>query len=262
MKKFLCFTAILFACLTGCSSRYDNEAIQLYLDATQNMKDIESLHLDITGNIYGDSQKDMQIAKAGINADLIVSEKPQLAMDLDYAFSGIALGDMNFYLKDNTFYMNIMGEKAKIPFQKYLDQTGPIDDEDLGIGTATDKESIKKIFKEFKFKDKEAGIIAFSFDLNWLDNISGILGNDVQLKDVIKSYEGTMKIQDQTLTEMTFDLLVIAEGEEYPVNLTITLSKQNEIKDIKFPDFKGYKENKTDDELNVDLFGGDSEDDL
>lgn len=260
MKKFLCFTAILFACLTGCSSRYDNEAMQLYLDATQNMKDVESLHLDIAGNIYGDSKKDMQIAKAGINADMIISEKPQLAMDLDFAFSGVALGDMNFYLKDNTFYMNIMGEKAKISFQEYLDQTGPIDDEDLGIGTAADKESIKQIFKEFKFKDKEAGIIAFSFDLDWLDKISGILGNDVQLKDVIKSYDGTMKIQDQTLTEMTFDLLVSAEGEEYPVNLTIAFSKQNEIKDIKFPDFKGYKDKEIHDELNVDLIGEDSDD--
>ena len=43
-----------------------------------------------------------------MNADLIISDQPQLAMEFDLAVYGVALDDTAFYLKDNTFYMNIL----------------------------------------------------------------------------------------------------------------------------------------------------------
>lgn len=241
MKKYLCLLAVLFVCLAGCSSRYDSGAIQTYLDATQQLQEVDSMHLDISGKVYLEEDKEQSIARVGMNGDMILEGPMQMAFDLEYAFSGIAFDDLHFYIKDNTMYLDMFEEKTKISFQQYAALIDALQDANTDTAAA-DEDSVKEMFKEFKYKDKEAGIIAFSFDLDRLEEMSGGMSGGAKLKDFIKSYTGTMKIQDQTLTELSFDLVVAVEGKQYPVSVTVSFAKQNEIKKIKFPSFKGYKE--------------------
>lgn len=251
MKRLLCFTALVLSCLCGCSNRYDQEAIDIYLDATQNLKETDSLHIGVLGNIYGDADKEMLNAKVNLDADMIIKDKLQAAMNFNISLSGVALGDMGLYVKDNTLYLNIINDKIKMPFQEYIDQMGPTDQNNFN--TTADEDTVKKLFKEFKFKDKKAGIIAFQFDLAMFDDITSTLNYDIQLKDMIKSYGGTMNINDNRLTEMTFDMLINVEGKDYPITFTVTFSKVNEVTEIKFPDFKDYKQQNIPDSLDVEM---------
>lgn len=254
MKKYLCLLAVLFVCLTGCSSRYDSEAIQSYLDAVQQLQKIDSLHLDINGEAFLGEDKEQLIARLDMNGDMIIKGPLQMAFDLEYSFSGLAFDDIHFYVKDNTMYLDMLEEKTKISFQQYVDLIDML--QAVNTDTAAfNEDAVKEMYKEFKYEDKETGTIAFSFDLDRLEELSGGMSGDTKLKDVIKSYTGTMKIQNQSLAEITFDMVVAFEGEQYPVSFTISFSKQNEVKNIKFPSFKGYKDQSDQLDAAVDLIG-------
>lgn len=256
MKRFLLITVLLIACLSGCSSRYDDDAIQAYLDATEELKNVESLHLDVSGGIFTDEKKEMRSAKLNLSSDMILADQLQIAVDVDLSTVGVALGKIAFYVKDNTFYMNFLDNKTKISFQSYLDQFAAMNSADsLGFGAKADAESVKSVFKEFKFEDKDAGIIAFAFDLSIFDSLYGAMENSAQTKYVIKSYTGTMKVQNNQITELNFDLIIDYEGKSYPIEFTISLSEQNQVKDIKFPSFKDYKEQSTQLDATADLLG-------
>ena len=256
MKRFLLVTVLVIACLSGCSNRYDDDAIQVYLDATEELKNSESLHLDVSGGIFADEKKEMRSAKINLSSDMILTDKLQIAVDIDVSAVGVALGEIAFYVKDNTFYMNFLDNKSKISFQNYLDQIGALDIEKNSVFDAkADAESVKKVFKEFKFEDKDAGIIAFTFDLSIFDSLYETMGNSAQTKYVIKSYTGTMKVQNNQISELNFDLTIDYEGKSYPIVFTISLSEQNQVKDIKFPSFKDYKEQSTQPDATADLLG-------
>lgn len=262
MKKFLCFTAIIAACLCGCSSRYDEDAISLYIDAAQAMRQIESIHIDVAGGVYGDKDKETKNTKINMNADLIISDQPQLAMEFDLAVYGVALDDTAFYLKDNTFYMNFMNEKTKVALPKDFMKLFSMTNDENGSFTSDDEvnaEAVKKMFKEFKYQDKDQGVIAFSFDMEMFDQLMKTAGANEQFKMTIKSYDGTMSIKDRMMNEITFDLLLEIEGKDYPISFTISFSEQNKVKEIKFPDFKDYKVKDLSDELDTDFIGGDNE---
>lgn len=256
MKRFLLITALLIACLSGCSNRYDDDAIQAYLDATEELKNVESLHLDVSGGIFTDEKKEMRSAKLDLRSDMILADQLQIAVNVDVSTVGVALGEIAFYVKDNTFYMNFLDNKTKLSFQSYLDQFAAMNSADgFNFGTKADVESVKSIFKEFKFEDKDAGIITFTFDLSIFDNLYGAMGNSAQTKYVIKSYTGTMKVQNNQITELNFDLTIDFEGKSYPIEFTISLSEQNQVKDIKFPSFKDYKEQSTQPDATAGLLG-------
>jgi len=234
MKRFLLVTVLVIACLSGCSNRYDDDAIQVYLDATEELKNSESLHLDVSGGIFADEKKEMRSAKINLSSDMILTDKPQIAVDIDVSAVGVALGEIAFYVKDNTFYMNFLDNKSKISFQNYLDQIGALDIEKNSVFDAkADAES--------------------TFDLSIFDSLYETMGNSAQTKYVIKSYTGTMKVQNNQITELNFDLTIDYEGKSYPIVFTISLSEQNQVKDIKFPSFKDYKEQSTQPDATADL---------
>ncbi len=262
MKKFLCFSAIIAACLCGCSSRYDEDAISLYIDAAQSMRQVESVHIDIEGGVYGDKEKEKKNTKINMYADLIISDQPQLAMEFDLAVYGVALDDTAFYLKDNTFYMNFMNEKTKVVLPKDFMKLLSLANNEYGSFTSDEEvnaEAVKNMFKEFKYQDKDQGVIAFSFDLEMFDQLMKTEGANEQFKMVIKSYDGTMNIKDHMMSEITFDLLVEIEGKDYPISFTVSFSEQNKVKEIKFPDFKDYKATDLSDELFTDFIGENSD---
>lgn len=249
MKKFLTLCLVLLVCIIGgCSDKhYDDEAIQLYLDAAQQEKNMESMHLEMKGFLYEDAKKEQMSGKANFDCEMILTGPLQVAMNISFAYSGVLIDDIHFYIKDETIYFDAFEEKIKIPFPEEFAALEPILSY-LTENITIDADTVKKNFKDLKFADKEKGIIAFTFNLDAFNKLSDA-DESANIKDMIKSYTGTMTIQDQMVKELTLDLLLDIEWTQYPVSVTLTCTEVNEINKIKFPDFKDYKLQEVDDEL-------------
>lgn len=242
MKKYgIAIVFCLCFLLSGCSSKYDDAAIQAFGDALISLQNNSSMNMDIKILGYEDAKQERLMAKMTMQGTVVKQENDvQMSLAATVAANGLSLGKINFYLKDANLYMDVLGTKGKLPFDQVIPDFNQMAAQQNDIPQANVEAAIKEAMKEFRYRDQEAGIITFSFQDSFIrEQMNQNLAADAA---TIQHFDGTLTIKDNQITAYSF--LLDLQTEEQPMTMAITIecSDFDQTAEIAFPDFSDYIE--------------------
>lgn len=261
MKKALTLltSMLMVFTLAACSSKnkINEEALDTYVKATQNITNIKSAAFDM--KLLIDADELNTHAKITMDGSFHAEKKLQMALHMDAAVNGIGLeGLVSVYMKNDVIYANIMDmEKEYMPLDDKMLSKLKLDKE-----TGDPKKGVDKYFEEMTMERKDGKkIITAVMNKDGLssakDYANKSIDDDiVNLKNGVKvtgvsegSYILTVNEQNQyERVEMNITASYEMEDEEQKkkttdmnINMILNLNDINSVKKIEFPSFKGYK---------------------
>ncbi len=240
MKRYVIgavFALCIFLC--GCSSKYDETAIQAFGDALAAAQDVSGMNMDIKVLAYEDLKQERLMTKMTINGAILKQDDDiQMSMEAALAAKGISFGKLNFYLKDAGMYVDMLGTKAKIPLGSDIPNLSELVNLKANIEKEQVEQSIKENMKEFRYEDQENGMIAFSFQDSFIKDKMNAYSKNGDAS--IQRFDGTLTIKDNHITAYTFQIDIDTEEQPLSMVITIECSDFDQIKELTFPDFSEY----------------------
>lgn len=261
MKKALTLltSMLMVFTLAACSSKnkINEEALDTYVKATQNITNIKSAAFDM--KLLIDADELNTHAKITMDGSFHAEKKLQMALHMDAAVNGIGLeGLASVYMKNDVIYANIMDmEKEYMPLDDKMLSKLKLDKE-----TGDPKKGVDKYFEEMTMERKDGKKIitavmnkdglssAKDYANKSIDDDIVNLKNGVTVTGVSEgSYILTVNEQNQyERVEMNITASYEMEDEEQKkkttdmsINMILNLNDINSVKKIEFPSFKGYK---------------------
>lgn len=261
MKKALTLltSMLMVFTLAACSSKnkINEEALDTYVKATQNITNIKSAAFDM--KLLIDADELNTHAKITMDGSFHAEKKLQMALHMDAAVNGIGLeGLVSVYMKNDVIYANIMDmEKEYMPLDDKMLSKLKLDKE-----TGDPKKGVDKYFEEMTMERKDGKKIitavmnkdglssAKDYANKSIDDDIVNLKNGVTVTGVSEGfYILTVNEQNQyERVEMNITASYEMEDEEQKkkttdmsINMILNLNDINSGKKIEFPSFKGYK---------------------
>lgn len=232
--------------LSGCSNNsYEQKAIDDYIAYSKDFVKMESANMNakmLMNMVDGDTTVK---AKVTLDGDFLIKEDDiQMKLLASMSMNGLSIGDLKFYMKDLTMYMDLLGTKQKASLAEDMEPALDAYKKALSNENTMSEVTIKEQFKEFKYEDEEQGIIAFVMDSESLlqkalEENPNAASADITMDDI----QGTMTFKDHTIKNMTMNMtLSSSKGQRVELEITCSFDSINEIKSIEFPDFSEYVE--------------------
>lgn len=244
MKKRLLYGFLLITLLlTGCTNKISEEGKEIYKKATSTLSTINSATVDVS--VLMKAKEENMTAKLSTELSFINKKDLALQGTMSFGANGIKIDDIaTYYLKNKTMYLTLMdSKKISLPLGELLD-TLPTQ----ASKQPTDRD-IEMSYKEISLEEKDNKYFLH------------LVVNPAFLDTITSSYNETQKATNMQIdfSKYTFDMIVNKDHmlEEVTMNmeptyimnnvnttiditLKINLKNINNVKEIKFPNLKGY----------------------
>lgn len=246
MKKMKVFLALLLTCgmLVGCSNKNktEEEIKALMVDAQNKMAEVDSAKMILTGDIQmaGDLLASTGMNDADIDLDFTMqfknmkSKNIELVGQFKLGVMGINL-DGEMYMKDEALYVNILGQKMKLP----------VDLSAMDLVETTIAPTDLSMFTNWSYESKDGlDYIGCEFSPKFYEGMleetkqedTGLTRSHMTCRYGIDKEGFISKI------EMGVDMEITTQGEtiSYMGTIFIDVTDQNKVGDLTFPDFSDY----------------------
>lgn len=234
MKKTLVLVLMLISTLilTSCNSGETRQSMyELYTKANESMQNADSLLFDMDADIEMEyAGEKVNMTMTGSAAEVLLSEtdiQMKLDMNMDVMEQSVS---MKTYYKDGMYYMDLSGEKVKmpLPLDKALEQQANLNPELMNFpDSAIKNESVKDVTngKELSFTlDSSALQNLLEQQMGNLEGFEALLDQsgdlkfgDVEIKTVINKEDNFESIY------MAFPMEMSIEGEKVKMNYAISM---------------------------------------
>lgn len=248
MKKLTALVlsvGMIFSIAACSSSKVNDKALDTLESSIQKFAELKSASYSIAMDVEADKEK----ANLKLYGDFIATTaKPEISATLDMEASGEKVEKyMQIFLKDDTVYMNMLGlTKQKTSLNKMMGNT-PMPE--IGFDSDTfklNKDDMKPYLKEASIKGNDLKLVLNTTKINEEANKNETTS---KAKIEFKTFDMDVTLKDGFMEKavITMDMKGASTGSEIQeVKGTITLEFKNinNIKEIAYPDFKDYKEEK------------------
>lgn len=256
MKKKLMALPLLLALMVAVTACGKEDPYEVLQKADANLAQVESIEMQVKGAV---SVKMDPIAVGPIDmtfdvkAQKVDENKTNVAMVLSEFPMLPELSNMAVYYTDGYLYLNLMGEKMKMPLPiEGVEETEKEDAEESGFLFTFPKERMK----DLKMEKGEGGDRIITFNIDMSEEIQAAMEANPEQKEQLEALGGevtwtpipfsfTVSKDDQMKAfSMSMAFSMTAEGQkmDMEIPLSFTITKTGEDVNIEFPDFSDYQE--------------------
>lgn len=264
-KKLLCLlSAMILVCsLAACgnsdsgsddSSNSGKSDFDTFLEVQANMQDIKDMEfkmeMDMKSTTDGEANEDISLNMSGTGKEILTDPKnPEMEMNYKMTLPGLGSDvESTMYMKDNTVYMDLMGQKVKVDASNEMAAAANLDTSDL---LAITEDMVSNLDVSENGSDT-----VYSFDLDAqkaIDYFQKNAGASQQMGTLdadsltFKKMNVVVTVgEDQMVKNIDMDCVMTTKVEDTSMDMTYTISMEyisiNSDLKIDFPDFKDYQE--------------------
>lgn len=234
MKKIInvCISLFVLIALLGCSSDIEEEAIDAYIEVSNNIMKMKSADYSASMYLYTD------VGDVGI--DVYGAYDARSNMQMNMHMNVMAFGETqeyaNIYMKDNLLYFDSLEEQKTIALFDSLFIESDL--KEIPI----DRDLVKSLLKSAKLKDNHL-ILVIDKDSSYFKSFSQELDETMALSDI------TMDIlmEDGYMTNVVLDAEITSKEEAMNafiivMHISLGFTNLNQDITIPFPDLTTFPE--------------------
>lgn len=242
MKKImkLGVICILFISLAGCGSKVNDDAIDAYITASQNMMNMKTADYSMKMNVDANNEKISLKAYGAYDA------RSDLQMNMMVDMSAVDSGNINIaelYVKDYIFYLNALGEKQAMTFQEYEKMLTYILE---NSSSKIDREKIKDMFVSAELKDGHLIMVMNADKIGFDEYMQNVTGDEAASLDMkLSDIKFDITLENDFINHMVMDMSISSNLQNStPMNvslhMTLGFTNLNTDRMIEMPDFSSY----------------------
>lgn len=240
MKKIIKLGVVffLFVSLAGCGSKVNEDAIDAYISASQNMMNMKTADYSVT--LKANEEESNVAIKAYGAYDARSDLKLNMMIDMDM-MEGSFTNVGELYIHDYVVYLNALGEKEAYSFKEYESMLSYLLE---STSAEVDREKIKNMFSSAELKDGHLYMIADAEGLGIEDQLTNSLGSDDTMDMNFSEMKFDITIENNFMINMIVDAVITMDNTKEPItmnfHMTIGFTNINTDRTMGFPDFSGY----------------------